>query len=90
MDLHDILEMSRKCFPPIKKSQSNVNLSFSEEDIKLTNGLFEQWFIKKSPDTNNAGSDDDLLFFVRNSVDKGESKVDVARKDSTTLPRYCL
>lgn len=45
-------------------------VTFSEEDIKLTNGLFEQWFINKSPDTNNAGSDDDLLFFVRNSVDK--------------------
>ena len=81
-------------------------MTFSEEAIKLTSGIFQQWFINKSPDAKNAGSDDDLLFFVRNSVEKvflynhvitpdhvipqGESKVDVARKDSTTLPRYCI
>ena len=80
-------------------------VTFNKEAIKLTSGIFQQWFINKSPaDTKNAGSDDDLLFFVRNSIEKvfhvlydhvishipqGESKVDVARKDSTTLPRYC-
>lgn len=82
-------------------------VTFSEEAVKLTSGIFQQWFINRSPDASNAGSDDDLLFFVRNSVEKvflqscdhfvsdhvisqGESKVDVARKDSLTLPRYCL
>lgn len=86
MDLHDILKMSKQCFPPIKKSQSNVNLTFSEEAVKLTSSIFKQWFINKSTDNSNTGSDDDLLFFVRNSVGEGESKVDVARKDSSSLP----
>lgn len=45
-------------------------VTFNEETIKLTSGIFQQWFINKSPDTNNAEDDDDLLFFVRNSVEK--------------------
>lgn len=81
-------------------------MTFSEEAVKLTSGIFKQWFINKSTDNSNTGSDDDLLFFVRNSVgevficeiimmvnhvtSQGESKVDVARKDSSSLPRYCL
>ena len=49
---------------------SNIVVTFSEETIKLTSGIFQQWFINKSTDNSNAGSDDDLLFFVRNSVEK--------------------
>ena len=45
-------------------------VTFNEESIKLTSGIFQQWFINKSPDTKNAENDDDLLFFVRNSVEK--------------------
>ena len=45
-------------------------VTFNEEAIKLTSGIFQQWFVHKSPDAKNAENDDDLLFFVRNSVEK--------------------
>ena len=35
----------------------------------MTSGLFQQWFVNKPP-AKSAGSDDDLLFFVRSSVEK--------------------
>jgi len=42
---------------------------FSEEAVQMTSGLFQQWFLN-TPSKKSAGSDDDLLFFVRSSVEK--------------------
>ncbi|XP_065912561.1 uncharacterized protein KIAA0930 homolog isoform X2 [Dysidea avara] len=68
----------------------HVYVTFADEAAMLTIGTFKQWYLKQPSTTADsaatAATDDDLLFFVRKSVDKGESKVDVARKDSPTLP----
>ena len=50
-------------------------VTFSDEAAMLTISTFKKWYMKQVSTTNSAATDDDLLFFVRNSVDKVENHV---------------
>ena len=45
-------------------------MTFSDEAAMLTINTFKKWYMKQVSTTDSAATDDDLLFFVRNSVDK--------------------